>query len=310
MKIEDNKNLQDTFMLEFSKQLEENIMQTLATKEQVECLSQELNKISKYIKKFMQQVDFQKIFETMLPPLQALSIEITNAKNDSDSLINYMTYVKKLAIYYWVIPYNINTAELKDIFEKINTEIEFDNYMEKYFDSSKIESIFDEIEKKIKYEHKQVLTQIKEAFYNKHFALINTTIISIIDDELSYYTKNKKDTLRTNIFTPIIQDLSRISIKECNWINIMYLKMLNNNINTLFAKVDFNNIEINTNKSVRRHCTQHGKKYSNNKIDSLMLINTLYHLLYVKESLKKYESQLIIMRKNKTLQYIIDNNKK
>ena len=72
--------------------------------------------------------------------------------------------------------------------------------------------------------------------------------------------------------------------------------MLNNNINLLFDNVNFNNITISNNKAIRRHTTQHGKKYSNKKIVSIMLLNTLYNLLYIKEDLKIYKGRLKIKK--------------
>ena len=82
--------------------------------------------------------------------------------------------------------------------------------------------------------------------------------------------------------------------------------MLNNNINLLFDNVDFNNIKISNNKAIRRHTTQHGKKYSNKKIVSIMLLNTLYNLLYIKEDLKVYKQRLKVKKeKDGSTHYIL-----
>lgn len=291
-------------------QISQLAKQSVPTKEQMDAIFYNTSKITNMIKELMKQFDFKAIFDSILPPLRKLSIDIQNAKGDSDSLLNYLEYTKKLAQYYWVIPYNINTANLKEIFESVNSENEFDSYMEDYFDTNLIESLFGDLTENIKEEHKELLKQIHNAFLEDSYALINNAIISIIDDELSYYIKDKRNTLRKNMFIPIIKDLSRANVTECNWINVLYLKMLNNNINTLFSSVNFNNIKIDTNKSVRRHCTQHGKKYSNKRIDSLMLLNTLYHLLLIKNDMQEYENKLQYIKRNKTCYYVLSTVKK
>lgn len=286
-------------------QISQLAKQSVPTKEQMDAIFSSTSKLTNMIKELMKQIDFKAIFDSILPPLRKLSIDIQNAKGNSDSLLNYLDYTKKLAQYYWVIPYNINTTNLKEIFENINSEKEFDIYMEDYFNDTLIDNLFIDIEKNIKKEHIELFRQINTAFLAESYALINNAIISIIDDELSYYIKDKQNTSRKDLFIPIIKDLSRVKISECNWINVLYLKMLNNNINTLFSKVNFNDIKINTNKSVRRHCTQHGKKYSNKRIDSLMLLNTLYHLLLIKSDMKEYEGALKYIKSNNTHKYIL-----
>lgn len=312
MNEDDNELEYETgFLSDFCKHIEQIAKQSLPSNEQMSYILNSTNQIVNTARQVFQQFDFQKIFDSILPPMRELSKQIRNEKDNSDSLLNYLSYIKKLADYYWVIPYNMDTSILKDIFDNVKSEVEFDNYMEKYFNENNINCIFTDIELKIQDKHKEMLDQVKNSFMQGYYALINNAIISIIDDEISFYTKNKQDTLRKDIFIPIINDLRKAKVEDCNWINIVYLRMLNNNINTLFDKINFNNIKINTNKSIRRHCSQHGKKYSNNKIDSLMLINTLYHLLYIKDNLKAYENKLkILQTKNKAKQYTLANNKK
>ena len=67
--------------------------------------------------------------------------------------------------------------------------------------------------------------------------------------------------------------------------------MISSNINLLY-KHFINKGSIHTHKKARRHTFAHGKLYSNDKIDALMLLNTLYYILLVQQELKEYESTL------------------
>lgn len=258
-------------------------------------------KIAETLVGILRQFDYSKIINNFIYPFYELSLEIEEAKKNPESLINYLEYVNKLSNYYWAMPYNIKGENLKEIFEQINSEQEFDVYMNEYFTDDKIENIFEDIQNKISENHKVVFEQIIGAFKLEYYALVNNAIISIIDDELSFYIQNKRETTRKGLFEPILEKLKRTPIEECNWINIIFLEILDNNIKTIFQKIVFDNIEITTKKQIRRHTTQHGKLYSNERIDTLMLINTLYNILNTKEYLLEYESKLKYNGKEKSL---------
>lgn len=272
----------------------------------VQYASEYMKKIGEQVRKFFEQYDFSKMYQNLLIPMQQFAQEIEKIKNDPDSLLNYISYVKNLSNYFWAMPYSIDTSELKAIFENVKTEKEFDDYMKKYFTNQKLQQLFNDIKLKISRKHITIFKQIEQAFYNKQYSLINNAIISIIDDELSYYNYNKKETKRKDILYPIIEEYKKKDVSQCDWLDLFYLEMLNNNINLLFDNVDFNNIKISNNKAIRRHTTQHGKKYSNKKIVSIMLLNTLYNLLYIKEDLKAYKKRLKVKKeKDGSTHYIL-----
>jgi len=278
----------------------------------VQYASEYMKKIGEQVRKVFEQYDFSKMYQNLLIPMQQFAQEIEKIKNDPDSLLNYMSYVKNLSNYFWAMPYSIDTSELKSIFENVKTEKEFDDYMKKYFTNQKLQQLFNDIKLKISRKHITIFKQIEQAFYNKQYSLINNAIISIIDDELSYYNYNKKETKRKDILYPIIEEYQKKDVSQCDWLDLFYLEMLNNNINLLFDNVDFNNIKISNNKAIRRHTTQHGKKYSNKKIVSIMLLNTLYNLLYIKEDLEVYKQRLKVKKeKDGSTHYIlVQKNKK
>jgi hypothetical protein len=82
--------------------------------------------------------------------------------------------------------------------------------------------------------------------------------------------------------------------------------MLNNNINFIFENQNFSDgCMVSSNKKVRRHSAIHGRKISNKKVDSLMLINTIHTILSVKKILDVFRRTIIRDKKV----YVIDSKK-
>ena len=115
--------------------------------------------------------------------------------------------MKKLSEYLWTIPFDINSKKLKEIFEQINSEEEFDSYMKKYFTKTKINELFILIENILPKKHKTMFKQIKKAFFDKSYSLAIVGIMSIIDELCSYFLIDKGCNGRQNLFEPIIEDL-------------------------------------------------------------------------------------------------------
>ena len=114
---------------------------------------EQIQRIGEQVRKAFSQIDFSKLFDNYFEPMRQFAIKIDEAKKDPDSLMNYMSYVKNLSKYFWAMPYEIDTSELKQIFENVNSEKEFDEYMRKYFNKQKIQSLLDDIKKKINRKH-------------------------------------------------------------------------------------------------------------------------------------------------------------
>ena len=82
------------------------------------------------------------------------------------------------------MPYNIDTAELKHIFEYVSTEKEFDDYMKKYFTKQKFQNLFNDMKLKLQKKHIIIFRQIEQSFYNRQYALINNSIIIMTKKKL------------------------------------------------------------------------------------------------------------------------------
>ena len=85
---------------------------------------------------------------------------------------------------------------------------EFDKYISRYFSSKKMNQLFLKLEASIPRKHKIMLKQIKIAFESKSFALANDGLMSIIDDQLSFYIyDNISYKILQEIFNKIARDL-------------------------------------------------------------------------------------------------------
>lgn len=230
-----------------------------------------------------------------------LSKSWEKARENPDSLLNWIEYSEKLSEYIWTIPYDISSDELKSLTTIVNSEKEFDKYMLKYFDKVKLEKLFNELLFKIPYKHKTILKQIKNSFYQKDYALANTGILSVIDELCSQFLSDKGCLKRKDILLPIVEIIDNTSDDNFEVIPIL---VLNDNINVIYETVDFNKrIKIKTNKKVRRNPSQHGKYFSNRKIDTIMLLNTIYYLLIVMDTYKQYVGKIIYVKNSVELSF-------
>lgn len=224
------------------------------------------------------------------PYFKELAEAIDKAQKNPDSLINWYNYSKKLSEYLWTIPFDIDSKNLKAIFEQINSEEEFDSYMKKYFTTTKINELFISIENNLPKKHQTMFKQVKKAFLDKSYSLAIVGIMSIIDELCSYFLIDKGCNGRQNLFEPIIEDLdSRGADNFC----ILDLMILSENLNVIYENIEFNEkIRIDTHKKARRNPSQHGRSFSNRKIDAIMLLNTMFNLLTVQKELKYYKNKL------------------
>ena len=90
-------------------------------------------------------------------------------------------------------------------------------------------------------------------------------------------------------------------------IDLFLIMIANNYITNLYSNIEFNQkIKINTNKKTRRHTYAHGKSYSNKRIDSIMLLNTIYYLLISQDIFKNFKNKLFY---KKNIGFYIPNGK-
>ena len=249
------------------------------------------------------------INESISPALKALAISLEEARNNPDSVLSWMNYYDRLSEFFWIMPYKITTEELHEILQNVGTEKEFDQYIIRYFNKAKVESLIVDIREMLSNNsQRKVYDQIVTAYRSKSYALASIGITTMIDNSLSYYLIDKGCTARIKLFEPIINELE---LKRDNSDFSFIVMMVNSNINLLYEQIEFNNkISINTNKKSRRNPISHGKSYSYKKIDTIMLLNTLYYLLVIQNRLKKYKSSLLYKRNKKEFYIATKEEKK
>lgn len=212
--------------------------------------------------------------------------------NNPNSVINYTNYENKLDNFHWAWPFQFDASAIKELTETVNDEKDFDKYMVKYFSAGKDNELIAATENKLPKSQKLLFRQVATAYNNHDYAIANNALMSILDNLLSKYLENKGQTKRNGIFKPLVVLYSDIST-SCLTVEAFQLMMLSHNIDFIFQNFSFNEkITIDTNKKARRHPSVHGFKYSNKKVDTLMLINSLNELLSLQGFIKSFEGTL------------------
>ena len=260
-------------------------------------MSNVISQIAEVQKQFMNTIS-ETIARNVSPALKALAFSLEEAKNNPDSLLSWMNYYNRMSEFFWIMPYKITTEELHEILQNVSTEKEFDQYINKYFNKAKVELLIKDISIMLPNNNqRKIFDQIVTAYKSKSYALASIVITTMIDNCLSYYLIDKGCTSRLKLFEPIIKDLD---LKRENSDFSFIVMMVNSNINLLYEQIEFNNkISINTNKKSRRNPISHGKSYSYKKIDTIMLLNTMYYLLVIQNELKGYKNSLYRNSKKK-----------
>lgn len=234
-----------------------------------------------------------------------LSKTVEELQKDPDSVFNWIEFAKTLSSYFWLPPYEMESSQLMKLLKSVNNEKQLDEELEKYFTNQIIENLFNEIIIRSFLRHKEIIKQIKKAYDSESYALANTGLFSIIDSLCGFFVVDKKkNTYRINLFEPILKIEKR---KSRNYYNVLVLSMVNANINFLYGEKN------KTHKIARRHPSQHGEFFSNNKIDTIMLLHTIYYLLLLTDVYKKYEKSLTLKVRHtekKIIQYILIKKQK
>lgn len=216
-------------------------------------------------------------------------VEALKGLNDLESVFSYEKYKNELNAYHWTLPYGIRPEELNEMLSTVNGEADFDKYMLKYFNDIKVEDTFAYIIERVPRKHRALIKQIQQGYFNKQYALINLAIISIIDDLISRIMINEDKNTNAGALKPLAEYLGQLPINYFD-VTCFEVLMLDNNIDFIFENQHFSDgCKVESNKKVRRHQAIHGRKISNKKIDSLMLINTLQTILSVENILNVFK---------------------
>lgn len=239
------------------------------------------------------RTDLIKSIKSISTPFQKYNELFKKAEADPDSVINHMKYEKALEGFYWAWPYSITGEKIKNILEKCQTENDFDKEMQKYFSRQRMQNIFKDTYNGLPKHHRMLFKQVEHSYWRRDYAIANNAIMSIIDNLLKKYMYYPGNVKRKGIMEPMMDYYGGFTPKEVPF--YLRMEMLSHCINFIFQRYDFSNtIHIETNKKANRHITVHGFKYSNKRIDTILLINTIYEILYHQKYMKPFEGTIKI----------------
>ena len=139
--------------------------------------------------------------------------------------------------------------------------------------------------------------QVEHSYWRRDYAISNNALMSIIDNLLMKYMFCPKNIKRKGIMEPMMNYYGGFTPKEVPF--YLQMEMLSHCINFIFQWHDFSDkIQIETNKKANRHIAVHGLKYSNKGIDTILLINTIYEILYHQKYMKSFEGTIKILKKS------------
>ncbi len=217
----------------------------------------------------------QIILKDINNPLKIMARGFVNEQK----LLTEKTKYSAILKHNWAYPFKITPKKVEELNKK-----NFDEYMLDFFTDKRTKEMFCYINDNLPEHHKMLFKQIEDGYFKEMYALINIAIYPIIDDLLSILCKKTNEKILASIIDWIKQNIQYESFP------IIKLSMLSNNIDSIFKFFKFDEEGVYNNEIFpRRHLSLHGKKYSNRKIDSLMLLNTLTQLLYYREFLKRFK---------------------
>ncbi|MDE7422106.1 MAG: hypothetical protein K2N51_00150 [Lachnospiraceae bacterium] len=237
--------------------------------------------------------DLTKSFKCISTPFQKFNELYEKAEAEPNSVINHLKYEKTLEGFYWAWPYCITGEKIKNILEKCQAENDFDKEMQKYFSRQRMQNIFKDTYNGLPRHHRMLFKQVEHSYWRRDYAIANNALMSIIDNLLKKYMFHSGNIRRKGIMEPMTNYYGRFTPKEVPF--YLRMEMLSHCINFIFQRYDFSNtIHIETNKKANRHIAVHGLKYSNKRIDTILLINTIYEILYHQKYMKPFEGTIKI----------------
>lgn len=243
------------------------------------------------------ETDLTKSFKDILMPFKNFNELYERAEANPNSVINHMKYEEALEGFYWAWPYGITGEKIKSILEKCQTETDFDKEMQKYFFKQRMQNIFKDIYSGLPKHHKMLFKQVEHSYWKGDYAIANNALMSIIDNLLKKYMFYSGSIKRKGVLEPMVNYYGGFTPKEVPF--YLRMEMLSHCINFIFHGYDFSkSIHIETNKKANRHVSVHGFKYSNKRIDTILLLNTIYEILYHQKYMKPFEGTIIINNKS------------
>lgn len=271
-----------------------------------------LDKITKTLKQTAESFKKYKIpsFENLFPNYDEINQRIKEIQNELLKCINIdqlreienqskingrdSHYLKEM---YWTIPFEYKYENLESLRNTCKNKHDFESFMKRYHEKSRINRQFSKIRKNIKELDKKILLrQIENAYNNGDYAICITSLITILDGTTMILMDSNSDNKHNSY--KIIKVI-RNYINEPNEMGLGYEVFLKVTILYNFYKKFYKNRDLIKEKSneLSRHLNSHGSIYLNKKIDVLRLLDAL---IYTQELIKELDmdNQFIYNKKS------------
>lgn len=231
-------------------------------------------KLSETIKSLVNSYDFNNLINIAVSSklqtiLQQLS-ETLKTLHLGD-LSGYETeYLKKR---FWVIPFEYEYKNIKKLTNLSNKD--FNNEMLKYFNKSRVNRLFIScIKKETKKDKKKLLRQAKQNYALGNFSICNIALITYLDSlSLKFIDSSSRCQHKSH---EVVNNIHQYYEEHDTY--QMYLKAeVLKNFYDIFYDSE-NNLKNPNSKTLNRHLSSHGTKYSDKQIDTLRLINAIWYI--------------------------------
>ena len=211
--------------------------------------------------------DFQNELKALIKSLGLLNKNGLSAK-EADMLINC----------FWVLPYDMQYEDLKPLIKFSREEV--DTKMLNHFNDARVDELFEICIKNEPKKDKQILLiQVKDNFKRKNFSVCNVALISYLDGLTLALIDESSDKKHTS--HKVINNIEEYYEVHDSYDMYLNLGILAGFYCELYKTDD---LKKPASEFINRNDIAHGAKFSNEKIDSIRMLNAIW---FVQEFIKK-----------------------
>ena len=231
-------------------------------------------KLSETIKSIINSYDFNNIINVAVSSkLQTIIQQLSESLKPINlgDLSGYETeYLKKR---FWVIPFEYEYKNVKQLTDLSNKG--FNNEMLKYFNKSRVNRLFTScIKKETKSDKKKLLRQVKQNYILGNFSICNVALITYLDSlSLKFIDSSSRCQHKSH---EVVNNIHQYYEDHDTYQMYLKAEILKNFYDILYDNE--NNLKNPNSKTLNRHLASHGTIYSDNKIDTLRLINAIWYI--------------------------------
>ena len=250
------------------------------------------NKLSNNLSKIINSYNFDNLMNIAVSSkLQTTLQELTKVIKTFHvgDLSGYETeYLKNN---FWVLPYDIEYKDINSLTSLSNEE--FNAKMLEHFTNDRINNLVDIcIKNEDKKDKKILLKQVQDNIEMGNYSICNVALINYLDGLTLNLIDESSPKKHTSHF--VIDALHKYYETHDSYLMFLKVEVLLNFYNSIYESDDLKNP---TKNDVNRNTTSHGAKFSNEKIDTLRLLNAIW---YIQEFIKEtdFKDKFILTNSN------------